>query len=79
MFLLSLPMRGRGLKYAQGNDKDDEVLSLPMRGRGLKYERDARGGTRYTSLPMRGRGLKLVHLLAEATKTSGRSPCGGVD
>lgn len=37
MFLLSLPMRGRGLKYIGPADSEKVVLSLPMRGRGLKY------------------------------------------
>ena len=37
MFLLSLPMRGRGLKYFDVTVDDKLRLSLPMRGRGLKF------------------------------------------
>ena len=37
MFLLSLPMRERGLKYGSIDSDIEFKLSLPMRERGLKY------------------------------------------
>ena len=43
MFLLSLPMRERGLKYHDVSEAWYRSWSLPMRERGLKY---AIAGTR---------------------------------
>ena len=37
MFLLSLPMRERGLKYERDARGGTRYTSLPMRERGLKY------------------------------------------
>ena len=36
VYALSLPMRGRGLKYVMPDEDLAKDLSLPMRGRGLK-------------------------------------------
>ena len=36
MFLLSLPMRERGLKWVVYDDFEGRAMSLPMRERGLK-------------------------------------------
>ena len=37
MFLLSLPMRERGLKSHYDKKDAEDLMSLPMRERGLKY------------------------------------------
>ena len=43
MFLLSLPMRERGLKYMWYLTDVPDIESLPMRERGLKYRTDGPG------------------------------------
>ena len=37
VYLMSLPSRGRGLKYSRGRITQNPRLSLPSRGRGLKF------------------------------------------
>ncbi len=43
MFLLSLPMRERGLKSKHYYDAICDSMSLPMRERGLKYTSGSTG------------------------------------
>lgn len=54
MFLLSLPMRERGLKFHCGLISDFPLRSLPMRGRGLKCSRGMGGNAAVYVAPHAG-------------------------
>ena len=56
---MSLPSRGRGLKYFGVNTRSKLSESLPSRGRGLKSISPNSTLSFRSSLPSRGRGLKL--------------------
>ena len=59
MFLLSLPMRERGLKCRQQRNTGDPARSLPMRERGLKYVMPDEDLAKDLSLPMRGAWIEI--------------------
>ena len=60
--LLSLPVRGRGLKRRFGVFRPIDLASLPVRGRGLKPLGGCEIIGSTASLPVRGRGLKRCPL-----------------
>ena len=64
MFLLSLPMRERGLKFSFPPLLALGAWSLPMRERGLKWKHWEQFNGQQESLPMRERGLKYWPVLA---------------
>ena len=76
--IVSLPVRGRGLKHATGAGCRVRLESLPVRGRGLKLAQQRALLLAQMSLPVRGRGLKPGGSIRRG-RAPGRSPCGGVD
>ena len=68
MFLLSLPMRERGLKCYRRFSYSVNAASLPMRERGLKYLPTCLFEASPSSLPMRERGLKYIGIAADEPK-----------
>lgn len=59
MFLLSLPMRGRGLKYEYIKGLEIGRDVAPHAGRGLKYIGPADSEKVVLSLPMRGAWIEI--------------------
>ena len=75
---LSLPSRGRGLKFFNLHNNHSTMESLPSQSRGLKYPYNLGRWDIEKSLPSRGRGLKSV-LVGHFYSRSSRSLHGGVD
>ena len=63
MFLLSLPMRERGLKFILSILPAVPVMSLPMRERGLKYVMPDEDLAKDLSLPMRGAWIEILSIV----------------
>jgi len=61
---VSLPVRGRGLKFVVSFVLTPLYKSLPVRGRGLKLEYGYVLPEHRRSLPVRGRGLKFKMIMA---------------
>mgnify|MGYP004703262475 CR=1 FL=1 len=77
-FVLSPPVRGRGLKLVYFVNITLKLESPPVRGRGLKLEHANNLGMLVRSPPVRERGLKLTEQMMKENYAC-RPPCGGVD
>ena len=76
---MSLPMRGRGLKFAGKHDVAVGIQSLPMRGRGLKLHRHQLKMVYPAVAPHAGAWIEIILPKIQIHPLLRRSPCGGVD
>ena len=79
MFLLSLPMRERGLKWFIRATNVMGLLSLPMRERGLKWIPQYGSDARWDVAPHAGAWIEIQIEQNVVIYIQRRSPCGSVD
>lgn len=79
MFLLSLPMRERGLKYNGGRGQLSKPLSLPMRGAWIEICSMAHGKKYLLVAPHAGAWIEIRRCMFGIRLPYCCSPCGGVD
>ena len=79
MLKMSLPSRGRGLKFEGHKTVKSTILSLPSRGRGLKYIMLVRDSLQVSVAPFTGAWIEIgqIHFVGQDHRR--RSLHGGVD